>query len=165
MELLVVGKLVKGYREKLPGSPSLRKFAKDAGVNYVTLSKIENGKSGASQEMISKLAKALKRKPIEISIPKVERAVAQEIPIGQRILIYRGMKNLSAEEFLKKLTDAGMPRAIEWLNGIENGVIQIKAYELDFIMKLLGWGSMGAMVSVTPVIEQEDYSEKGALYL
>lgn len=46
---------------------SLRDFAKFAGVGFVTVSNIETGKAGASQEMLEKLAKALKCSVEDIS--------------------------------------------------------------------------------------------------
>lgn len=46
---------------------SVREFAKLAGINYVTISHIETGKTGASVNMLEKIAKALKCELEDIS--------------------------------------------------------------------------------------------------
>jgi hypothetical protein len=142
MANIIVGKLVRKFREGLKDSPSLRVFSKRAGINYVTLSKIENGKSGASQKMIEKISKALGRKAGDITIvpdpSSKERAFVRPLSMGERIRLLRDEKRLDPGEFLFKLREVGLERSSDWLVGIENDMEPVKGYELDTIAKLFG---------------------------
>lgn len=64
---VIDGSKVRALRRALPGSPSVRAFAKRIGINFNTLSRIETGKSGASASMVNKLARGLGCRPGDIS--------------------------------------------------------------------------------------------------
>ncbi|HOX23420.1 MAG TPA: helix-turn-helix transcriptional regulator [Elusimicrobiales bacterium] len=85
-KFIVDGSKVSRLRKDLPDAPSQRTLAERIGVHYVTLANIENGKYGASAEMVAKLATALGVKPDDIAKEKhyklLERA-SSETDLGE----------------------------------------------------------------------------------
>ncbi|NLO90701.1 MAG: helix-turn-helix transcriptional regulator [Elusimicrobia bacterium] len=67
---IVDGAKLGRLRKGLPGAPSQRAFAESVGIHYVTIANIENGKYGASEEMVFKIAAALGVQPQEIAKEK-----------------------------------------------------------------------------------------------
>lgn len=67
MVLEIDGDAVRSRRQNLADGPSQKIFAKRIKISHVTLNKIEKGKTGASREMIEKIARGLKCRPDEIS--------------------------------------------------------------------------------------------------
>lgn len=68
MSTVLDGKKIRDLRQRLPGSPSVRQFSSRIGISYVTLSKIETGKAGASNDMIKKISDGLGCRPRDIEL-------------------------------------------------------------------------------------------------
>ena len=78
------GKRIKELRQALPGAPSQRMFAENAGIHYVTIANIEKGKYGLSSDMAQALAKALKVDIAEIAEEKFAE-VKKKLPPDEDI--------------------------------------------------------------------------------
>jgi transcriptional regulator with XRE-family HTH domain len=93
---------IRKFRQQLEGSPSVRTFADQIGISYVTLSNIETGKVGASRDMLEKIALGLRCDLHEI-VDQKPRGGVQLLSVAGGVANARAAARLDRELLLDAL--------------------------------------------------------------
>lgn len=80
--VVVDGSEVRRRRQALPGAPSVRDISRKAKVSPAGVSRIENGKQGAGEETLTRLAAALRCSTADIT-RKVRRPPPDRVRIEE----------------------------------------------------------------------------------